>query len=544
MKYRNLFSHIVLLLLFTKALQSPFLQNLETETQAVTKPIFKAITPSAKIGDYLEFLWTDFPDTYLDPKIMFWEKNHDPRIDNNFIKDAWQYTYGGTIPLGKPSTIKGSVKVPTPKTVGTYKVYYCFTDTDMRLNCKYHIPVSVVKCKSLLDGQTTSSIEHIIILIQENHSFDSIYGRYCKAPAYSNPICNTGPNCCEAIPQTQNGIKPFDLTDVENSRRDPCHSNRCEVSEMNGGKMDKYLVGGIGSNPRNYAACTGEVDSCEYYFDWARKGAIADRFFQSSPGASEQSNMFFSNARFLFRDGHYNAQNKDLNGSRCKKGNFKDYNIPTIAHLLNVCGVSWTFYAEGYDENPTSEQCYPLYYDSGDNPFTYFSSLTESPTAQYNFRDLAKLEEDIHNGTLPSVVYIKVLGIHCEHPGYSGSLNAGQRSAQKIIDLVAGSPLYQRNTVTIVVPDESGGYYDHVKPPENSTIDGYPYGPRTHFVAVGEQVKTNYISHIQMEPSSTVKFIEWNWLDGIGQLGARDTVCNNLGDLFDPQKTGVPVPIY
>jgi len=506
---------------------------------------FKAKIPSAKAGSQLLFIWDGIREDYLDPRILFWQHDHHPLNDNNYISNAWQYTYGGTTPLGKYSTASGAVDVPVPLEIGTYHVYYCYSDVDnkMELSCIYSVPVAVVKCKSDSDKKTTSTIEHILIIIPENHSFDSIYGKYCTAPTYSNPTCNEGRNCCEEITPIQDGIKPFLLNDLENARYNPCHSYQCMMSEINGGKMDKYLFGGTGSHPHNYVACNGETDSCEYYWKWAKNAAIADRFFQSSPGASQQGNNYFSNARFLYLDNQYNAQNKHFRGSRCKTGNFIDMNIPTIADLLNTCDVTWTFFAEGYDENPSSSQCFPLYYDSGDVPFTFFSSLTESPTAKENFRDLIHFEEDVNNGTLPSVVYFKGLGLHSEHPGGSESLNSGQRLSQRIMDTISNSSLYKNNTVILVIPDESGGYYDHVPPPEASVIDGFPYGPRTHFVAVGEQVKKNYVSHVFMEPSSTIKFIEWNWLEGTGQLSARDSVCNNIGDIFDASKTGVQVPI-
>jgi phospholipase C len=62
-------------------------------------------------------------------------------------------------------------------------------------------------------------------------------------------------------------------------------------------------------------------------------------------------------------------------------------------------------------------------------------------------------------------------------------------------------------------------------------------------IAVGPFVRKNYVSHVTMEHSSIVKFIEWNWLgQKTGQLGTRDTVVNNLGSMLDPAKTGVAVP--
>jgi len=66
---------------------------------------------------------------------------------------------------------------------------------------------------------------------------------------------------------------------------------------------------------------------------------------------------------------------------------------------------------------------------------------------------------------------------------------------------------------------------------------------------VGYAVKApnhgGYISHTQMEPSSIIKFIEWNFLNGqTGMLNGRDQVASNLGDLFDSNRIGVPVPSF
>jgi len=55
-------------------------------------------------------------------------------------------------------------------------------------------------------------------------------------------------------------------------------------------------------------------------------------------------------------------------------------------------------------------------------------------------------------------------------------------------------------------------------------------------------VKKNYVSHVQMESSSLIRFIEWNWLGKEGLLGARDMLVNNLGDIFDEEKAGIKIP--
>ncbi len=132
--------------------------------------------------------------------------------------------------------------------------------------------------------------------------------------------------------------------------------------------------------------------------------------------------------------------------------------------------------------------------------------------------------------------------MYTEHPGNSGGFIMGQMFSNKIVEAVRNSEKYRNNTLLILVPDESGGFYDHMTPPAASTVDGMDYGPRTQFIVVGEIAKKNYISHVQIEPSSIIRFIEWNWIGEEGQLYTRDRVVNNIGDMLDPQKAGVEVP--
>jgi phospholipase C len=94
-----------------------------------------------------------------------------------------------------------------------------------------------------------------------------------------------------------------------------------------------------------------------------------------------------------------------------------------------------------------------------------------------------------------------------------------------------------------VTYDEGGGYFDHVKPPATNTADNKPYGTRVPAFAVGSFAKKNFVSHVTLEHSSIVKFIEWNWLGmQTGQLMGRDANVANLGSLLDANATGVKVP--
>jgi phospholipase C len=102
---------------------------------------------------------------------------------------------------------------------------------------------------------------------------------------------------------------------------------------------------------------------------------------------------------------------------------------------------------------------------------------------------------------------------------------------------------YADDTLVIVTYDEGGGYFDHIAPPATSTVDNQPYGTRIPTIVTGPFARKNAVSHVTLEHSSLVRFIEWNWLGmQMGQLAARDATVHNIGSLLDPAATGVAVP--
>src|SRR5262245_26176700 len=82
-----------------------------------------------------------------------------------------------------------------------------------------------------------SKIKHVVLLVKENHTFDSYFGKYCTAPAGSNPTCTSGRNCCEAAPATEpSGAQPTVLDDASNLATDRNHTRECEGTQIDGGK--------------------------------------------------------------------------------------------------------------------------------------------------------------------------------------------------------------------------------------------------------------------------------------------------------------------
>ncbi|KAJ3295772.1 hypothetical protein HDU79_008468 [Rhizoclosmatium sp. JEL0117] len=505
-----------------------------------TTPTLSASTTTVVAGGFLTISWTGVSTSDIDDRLMFTASG--VPTASNFYADSWQYTYGDNIQKGLHPPASGSVSIKAPATPGTYNVYYCFNNG---FNCPASLTITVtapkVTCRAA--GNTASNIKHIITIISENHSFDSYFGRYCQAPYGSNPSCNTGPQCCESYKPVP-GLQPTKLDDTQNGNFDPCHSTECEVCEINGGLMDSYTVTGAnvtgcpGANNQNFAMADGTKGSADQYWGWAKNYAMSDRFYQSAPGASSQGEMYFARGAFVFKDNNdYPANSKALGLLKACTSNCASFQDPTIGDLLQGCNVDMKFYHVGFQST----------FDPTDDAFLYYPSLANGPNAGKIFVPFTQLASDISAGTLPAVSFVKAAygsSGQTEHPGGGATISAGENFNAGVINQILASPLYKDNTVVFLVPDESGGFRDSMPTPPRSAVDNKPYGPRTPFIAVGNIVNKNYVSHVQTEPASLVRFIESNWFADAtpGQLQTRDAVAGSLNDLFDPAKVGFVFP--
>ena len=399
------------------------------------------------------------------------------------------------------------------------------------------------------DAPQGPKIEHLVVIIQENQTFDGYFGRWCTAATGSNPTCTKGPSCCEAGPGVDPGSQtmPSTKNDTFNAARDPNHVQACELTEIDTGKMDGFVTSSVCGSPLNFAYADATVQP---YWTLAQKGALADRYFQPVVGASASNDLYLARAQFVFAD---NDLEPEAIGSSCSLvGTTMQYTDPTIADLLEKAGVTWGWYSEGYGVMaqavmtggcPMSgpSDCafgggtFDCGYDPSDNPFAYYKDLADDPA---HFKDYSAFATDLSGGTLPAVSYIKALEYKTEHPGFGNLISAGVTFVGAAIAAIEASS-YAPNTLVLVTWDEGGGFFDHVPPPATSTVDNQPYGTRVPLIAVGPLAGVGTISHVTMEHSSIVKFIEHNWLGQTGQLHGRDATVANIGSLLDPS-LGVP----
>jgi phospholipase C len=392
---------------------------------------------------------------------------------------------------------------------------------------------------------TASKIKHLVLIVQENHSFDAYFGNYCTGT--NNPSCTTGPSCCEAGQKSYSGISPPPrLDDAANTAATPDNSQGCMLLEIDGGKMDKYTL--PSQSPTNPTWTCGTKANFAYAWEdtvlyrvYARSYALADRYFQPVAGASAANDIYFTSAHWRFND---NAGVDSPFTARCCFDTTAENDIQHVGALLWKHGVAFTTYADGMLSGA---------FLNGDNPFAYYQDphARDPRHPDWTFvRDVEQFKYDLEAGTVPSVSFFKAQDTHSEHPGRS--ISDGMTFVGSVVNRIMASPL-ATSTLILVTFDESGGFFDHIAPPANppASVDNQglgitvPYGPRVPLLAVGYFAKRNHISHVQMEHSSIVKFIEWNWMNQItGQLGARDGYVNNIGSLLDPAKTGTSVPTH
>ena len=416
---------------------------------------------------------------------------------------------------------------------------------------------------------TPSRIEHVVLIVQENHTFDAYFGLYCQAPAGSSPTCTTGSSCCEAAPLLDpSGASPIVLDDTSNFGTDRDHAQVCEVQQIDGGKMDHYVTGSTGAD-----TCLDSGPSCASANNWAlagsatvgeywalaQQGALADRYFQPTVGGSSSNDMFFAAAKYEFTDNDavpmaIGASTGCLD-SLCESGSATTYQGQmTVADLLLAAGKTFTVYADGYAEAvaaapgcegvpsdcPYSEVTHPVAaqackYDPSDIPFLYYAQFADGSIME----DYTALAGDVAAGKLPSFAFIKAREFRNEHPNVS-TISDGVAFVTQTVDLIEQSPL-AASTLVLVTWDEGGGFFDHVAPPPVGS-DGHANGTRVPLLAIGPFVRANTVSHVVMDHASLVKFLEYNFLGESGQLGTRDVTANNIGSLLDPATTGRTIP--
>ena len=413
-------------------------------------------------------------------------------------------------------------------------------------------------------------IEHIIVIYQENWSFDGLYGKFPGANGFAQagdayaqvdrdgkpytslpqPL-DTGSK--PAVPDTRFSadlpVAPFDLARfVAPSQRtgDLVHRFYQEKLQIDDGKMDKFIA---------WSDAGGLVMS---YYDGshlpegqlAKEFTLADNFFHAAFGGSFLNHFWLVCActpvwhdapanqvakidtlGFLIEDGAVTPDgyvvNTAFSVNQPHPARITDPNqlvpaqtMPTIGDRLSEKHISWAWYSGGWKDALAGKPD-PLF-QFHHQPFAYFAKYADNTDARNrHLKDEDEFLSDVESHRLPSVAFIKPLGPDNEHPGYS-SLKQGQEHVLKLVNAVRNSPYFHRSLI-IITYDENGGRWDHVAPP---VVDRWGPGTRVPAIIVSPYAKRDFVDHTPYDTTSILRTIERRW--HLKPLGKRDAAANDF----------------
>jgi len=217
--------------------------------------------------------------------------------------------------------------------------------------------------------------------------------------------------------------------------------------------------------------------------------------------------------------------------------------VRSIGDEMLAKSISWKYYGDQW--NNYVPDPYQLNYGAVGklsdeycnicNPFQYDTSIMGNAAIRTaHIQDTANLYDDIKNGTLPAVSFVKPSGLVDGHPS-SSKLDLFEGFSKKIVDAVKANPALWKDTAIIITFDEGGGYYDsgYVQP-----VDYFGDGTRIPLIVVSRYTKAGHISHEYTDHVSILKFVERNW--GLETVTARSR-DNFPNPVTAPSNPYVPV---
>ncbi|MGH9045649.1 MAG: alkaline phosphatase family protein [Acidimicrobiales bacterium] len=382
-------------------------------------------------------------------------------------------------------------------------------------------------------------IRHVIIIMQENRSFDDYFGTFPRADGI--PTTNGKPDVC--VPDPKGGcVAPFhDTADIDGGGP---HGRSNAVADVNGGKMDGFVAQRAASlkNCREIAdpACstqTTQPDVMGYhtqaeipnYWTYAKDFTLDDHLFEPVESWSLPDHLYMVSA--------WSARCANRSPSSCVNDVVGPYGVRQFDHaveqelttgetsidlawtditwLLYAHHVSWRYYVQaGLQpdcDDDSAETCAPVrqsYKTLGIwNPLPLFGDVQRDHQVSF-VKPLRSYFKAAAQGTLPAVSWITPSQADSEHP--PASIHQGQAYVTALVNAAMKSPDWS-STAIFLSWDDWGGFYDNVVPP---AVDENGYGLRVPSITISPYAKSGYIDHQTLSHDAYLKFIEDDFLGG------------------------------
>jgi len=349
-------------------------------------------------------------------------------------------------------------------------------------------------------------IEHIVIYMQENHSYDSYFGMLRRGDGY---------RVHRGVPQNGNVnlegefVRVFHAPETCQPGRGVSQNWRSTHLQVDSGKMDGFLF-----DDNTNAMKFWDGSDLPFYWSLANTFPLCDRWFASAPAQTYPNRLYLQAGTC-----------QDLIATDTARVVTMPHPAGgTIWEKLNAFGISWFDYAldlpdialfpKVFSENPGKVRRFPQF--------------------------LA----DCESGSLPAVSIVSP-GVNRYTEENPADIQLGEAYSASIINAVMHSPAWPK-TVLLFMYDEHGGYYDHVPPPRAIPPDDIPpavepapgapaawdrYGVRVPAFVISPFARRHYVSHVVHDHTSVLRFIETKF--NLGALTKRDANASNLLDCLD-----------
>ena len=425
-------------------------------------------------------------------------------------------------------------------------------------------------------------IEHVVVLFQENWSFDGLFGKF--------PGANGLEQAKDALPQSDKQGRvyavlppaigpdgkpdariprdlpnaPFDLgryVPPDEKAGNPIHQFYQNQLQIDGGRNDRFVAWtNVGALVMSY------YDASDFPIGrLAKRFTLADNFFMGAFGGSFLNHIWLACAcapewkdapqslravlddhGVLVKDGQVTPDGYAVNTSYTVNtphpARIQDptHLMPNQTHAtlgdrLSAKGISWAWYSGGWDDAIAGHP-HPVF-QYHHQPYAYFANYADGTEAKKeHLLDEKAFLKAVETGSLRAVSFVKPLGPLNEHPGYA-DVASGEQHVMQLVDAIMASPQW-KSTVIIITYDENGGRWDHVAPP---VVDRWGPGTRIPAVIISPYAKRGYVDHTRYDTTSILRFIEKRW--NLQPLGSRDAAANDLTNAFDfpaPQPMVMP----
>ncbi len=411
-------------------------------------------------------------------------------------------------------------------------------------------------------------IRHVIIIMQENRSFDSYFGTFPGADGI--PMRDGIAQVCVPDQETKTCVRPYHDTNDEDTGGP--HGAKAADLDIDGGKMDGFVE--VMQGAQRTGGCPTDIPTCVVkghettvmgyhtarelpnYWAYARNFVLQDHMFEPVRSWSLPTHLYMVSEwaadcatigdpatckpeRAYFKEADFP---RDLfTKDEPQVAGRPDYPWTDLTYLLHANHVSWAYYVmDGLEPDCENDQSSCKLQPQTArtpgiwNPLPSFDDVKQDGQLS-NIKDTSLFFRDLRDGTLPAVAWLAPGNRYSEHP--PGRVSAGQAYVTGVINAVMRSP-YWDSTAIFLSWDDWGGFYDHVAPPN---VNYFGYGPRVPGIVISAYARKGYIDHETLSHDAYVKFIEDDFLAGQrldpktdGRPDPRAEIAENapqLGDL-------------